>query len=282
MPGPAGFSGLSDAEGEEHPTHGGLRIGKPLPERGRFEPFDEALEWERDGQYFHYLTKWMHALGRVARDVGEPRHGAWARELLVAAHHGFTVETPRGRRMIWKASIDLSRPLVSSMGQHDPLDGFITALELDPEKRELGDAIGDFVSMLRGAVLETDDPLGIGGLLVDAFRLTALAEQGAREPALRLAVLDAALQGLTNFAGRFDFNGPASRRLAFRELGLAIGLARVKRLGSSAALLQRFLPLGERIEAFWLDDENRRSRTFLEHRNINDVMLASRLLLWNE
>src|SRR5512139_3422771 len=53
------ISGVSDRDGEEHPTQGGLRIGKKLPERGPGEPFDEALEWDRDGQYFHYLTRWM-------------------------------------------------------------------------------------------------------------------------------------------------------------------------------------------------------------------------------
>ena len=56
------ISGMSEAEGEAHPTRGGLRIGKSLPERRPDEPFDNSLEWERDGQYFHYLTKWMQAL----------------------------------------------------------------------------------------------------------------------------------------------------------------------------------------------------------------------------
>ena len=51
------ISGLSEREGEAHPTRGGLRIGKKLPERGPNDPIDEALEWDRDGQYFHYLTK---------------------------------------------------------------------------------------------------------------------------------------------------------------------------------------------------------------------------------
>ena len=50
------ISGLSEPEGEQHPTRGGLRIGKPLNERQPDEPFDERLEWERDGQYYHYLT----------------------------------------------------------------------------------------------------------------------------------------------------------------------------------------------------------------------------------
>src|SRR5436190_2055552 len=47
------ISGLAEREGQAHPTRGGLRIGKPLPERGADEPFDERLEWERDGQYLH-------------------------------------------------------------------------------------------------------------------------------------------------------------------------------------------------------------------------------------
>ncbi len=53
------ISGLNEQEGEAHPTRGGLRIGKGLPERRPDQPFDERLEWDRDGQYFHDLTKWM-------------------------------------------------------------------------------------------------------------------------------------------------------------------------------------------------------------------------------
>jgi hypothetical protein len=64
------ISGLSEQEGESHPTRGGLRIGKPLPEREPGEPPDERLEWDRDGQYFHYLTRWLHALERTARSTG--------------------------------------------------------------------------------------------------------------------------------------------------------------------------------------------------------------------
>jgi hypothetical protein len=60
------ISGLDYEAGKRHPTVGGLRIGKPLRERQASEPVDERLEWDRDGQYFHYLTKWMHALCRAA------------------------------------------------------------------------------------------------------------------------------------------------------------------------------------------------------------------------
>ena len=126
------ISGLPEAEGEAHPTRGGLRIGKPLPERRPGEPLDERLEWDRDGQYYHYLTKWMHALNRVSRVTGDPTYTRWAVELAEAAHAAFTYTPPSGgrKRMHWKMSIDLSYPLVPAMGQHDPLDGLVTYSEL--------------------------------------------------------------------------------------------------------------------------------------------------------
>src|SRR3954464_2754588 len=112
---------------EEHPTRGGLRIGKKLAERRPDERFDEQLEWDRDGQYFHYLTRWMDALDRVTRATGEARFNQWARELLDTAWRKF--RQPSGR-LAWKMSVDLSRPLVASTGQHDALDGFVTAAQL--------------------------------------------------------------------------------------------------------------------------------------------------------
>jgi hypothetical protein len=65
------ISGLDEQEGRMHPTKGGLRIGKEMNERGPADYFDEVLEWDRDGQYYHYLTKWMHALNRVTRATGD-------------------------------------------------------------------------------------------------------------------------------------------------------------------------------------------------------------------
>jgi hypothetical protein len=119
------ISGLGEREGEEHPTRGGLRIGKELFERAPGEPYDELLEWMRDGQYYHYLTKWMHALNKVSQATGNPIYNRWAIELAKTAHNAFTYEiSPGGRkRMYWKMSIDLSRPLVHSMGAQDPLEG---------------------------------------------------------------------------------------------------------------------------------------------------------------
>ena len=80
------ISGLDEGEGELHPTKGGLRIGKKLNERKPDERFDERLEWDQDGQYYHYLTKWMHALNRVSQVSGNPSYLRWAIELAQAVH----------------------------------------------------------------------------------------------------------------------------------------------------------------------------------------------------
>jgi hypothetical protein len=67
------------------------------------------------------------------------------------------------------------------------------------------------------------------------------------------------------------------QRLAFRELGLAIGLAtstRHPRLAAFAA----FAPLREHVRAIWLDPAQHRAATWTEHLDINEVMLATSLL----
>jgi hypothetical protein len=288
------LSGLSGEEAEAHPTRGGLRIGKPLPERGPTEPFDPDLEWERDGQYFHYLTKWAHALDRTARATGRPVIHTWARELVARSHAAFADGPAWDRRTTWKMSIDLSRPLVPSMGQHDPLDGFVTCTALDATATalhfekvpSLAAAVRDFGQMVEGAVLSTADPLGLGGLLEGALRLV----QANAAPSRVVSLLDAALVGLRQYLDAAELSRPAGGRLAFRELGLAIGLAAVPFLqaGSLArtrdargravlAEVAQLVPLRDEIVAFWCDVDHRRTSTWIEHADINDVMLATSL-----
>ena len=286
------ISALAEEAGEAHPTAGGLRIGKPLPERQPDELVDERREWDRDGQYFHYLTKWMHALDQLARSSGQPLFNVWARELAQAAHRAFTYTLPHGgsRRMYWKLSVDLSRPLVASMGQHDPLDGLVTYAQLQAHAAgpgpNLNDAIADFAAMVEPGRLATGDPLGIGGLLVDACRIAQLGQQATGIFGLVEPLLEAARAGLQHYTAQPDLRLPAARRLAFRELGLAIGLATLEWEGWSAAAgalrgsidrLARYVPLRGEIEAFWLQPTHRRGDTWLEHANINDVMLATSL-----
>jgi hypothetical protein len=300
------ISGLDEREGALHPTRGGLRIGKQLNERRPGDPPNERLEWDRDGQYYHYMTKWMHALSRVSRVTGDPVYYRWALELAQTAHATFTYIHPGDgrKRMYWKMSIDLSYPLVLAMGQHDPLDGLVTYSELQAIASEdfssrawpgLSAGIAEMADICRGEKWATDDPLGIGSLLTDAWRMMQLVIMGGfNDPVLLEAVLDSALIGLHSFAGNNPLKYRARQRLAFRELGLAIGLKAVAKLHrcieanphlfaregyvqKSVESLAGYLPLGEIIERFWLDDKNRQSGSWTEHREINMVMLATSL-----
>jgi hypothetical protein len=288
------ISGLPDAEGEAHPTRGGLRIGKPQPERRRGEPLDQTLEWDRDGQYFHYLTRWMHALDRVAQASGDSRYHRFACELAQTACARFMIGAADGsRHLLWKMSIDLSRPQVASEGQHDPLDGFLMCCELQASSKgaeglDLGPEIRLLAALCRNRSWDTSDALGLGGLLCDAHRSAQLARSRVPiEPRMLETILGSSLRGLRTLESHGAFDGPAERRLAFRELGLSIGLHAVQRLTKSGFdagrlsswidELARYQPLAEHIERFWLEPASRESRTWREHRDINDVMLATSL-----
>lgn len=284
------ISGLSELQGALHPTRGGLRIGKALPERELGEAFDPDLEWERDGQYFHYLTQWMHALDQTARHTRDARFNVWARELAARAYNAFTHLTLTDeRRMSWKMSIDLTRPLVSTMGQHDPLDGLVSCLELSSTATQLrASALGPnlegerstFAAMAHNLDFMTTDPLGIGGLLVDAHRLAQLGAASTPEiSALQGRLLSAAARGLTSYLASGALDRPAPERLAFRELGLAIGLRAVASMpkGSVASgePLRTHRQLATELQTFWLADERSARRTWAQHQDIDDVMLAT-------
>lgn len=301
------ISGLDEPEGERHPIRSGLRIGKQLNERKPNEPQDERLEWDQDGQYYHYLTKWMHALNRASQVTGDPTYLGWAIELAQSAHKRFTYSPPAGgrKRMYWKMSIDLTYPLVTSMGQHDPLDGLVTYSELqlaarafkDSSLPDLKNEIADMAEICRGmgTNLATSDPLGIGGLLSDASRIAQLMTHGGLKYSNLLEnVLNASEIGIEAFVIDGTLEYPAEYRLAFRELGLSIGLSAVDDLPKwidenpdsfqpKSSLHQRvealmgYVPLKEKIEKFWMDGKKREAGTWTEHREINMVMLATSL-----
>jgi hypothetical protein len=206
--------------------------------------------------------------------------------------------------MVWKMSIDLSRALVDSQGQHDPLDGLVACLELRHAASGFGEAAGpdldrqiaDLVVMAESQPLATADPLGIGGLLTAAHTLAQLTLAGVSGyGGLINTVLDASLPGLEyESRDRDALSMPADYRLAFRELGLSIGLRAVKRtqelaaqypgtldsvssLGPRLERLMHYAPMIDTIEGFWLEPANRSSRTWKEHEDINSVMLATSL-----
>ncbi|MBJ6749650.1 hypothetical protein [Geomonas anaerohicana] len=299
------LSGLGAEEGERHPTRGGLRIGKKMEERAPDEPMDERLEWERDGQYFHYLTKWMRALTRTSRVTGDACYLRWGMELAQTAHRAFRFSGPDGELGLhWKMSGDLRRSLVPSVGQHDPLDGLVTCCEMlcaarhfpDQELPDLEQEIGELTQMCRGRDFSTSDSLGIGGILVDACRTGQLiVNEAFQDLALFQRMVHDAISSLEDTGSGF-LDQPAKYRLAFRELGLSIGLkgaARLLRLfeeypdvrgGELAEWLQPrleemlwFHKLSGRIEEFWIEEMRKRTEHWRSHGDINMVMLATSL-----
>jgi hypothetical protein len=298
------LSGLNDYGAKLHPTLGGLRIGKKLDERLPGEAFDDRLEWDRDGQYFHYLTKWMHALDCLSRMTNNGIYNQWAIELAKVAHAAFTY-TPDAssvKKMVWKMSVDLKRPLVDSMGQHDPLDGLITYQQLEataklfPEtekQHSLETEIKELSQICEPMQWSTPDPLGIGGLLTDANRITQLIVSGQLQDESKLELLLRDINiSMQLFIAQYPLNAGAESRLAFRELGLAIGICAIEKmqtgieqhaekfnrkvqLQSALKDLTHFQPVYDYIKEYWLSNDNRSVSTWLDHSDINSVMLAT-------
>jgi hypothetical protein len=297
------ISGLDEDGGRRHPTLGGLRIGKPLKERGADEVIDEQLEWDRDGQYFHYLTKWMHALCQAAFVMRSNEYAQWAGDLANSAFKRFVRKSASGKPIgvYWKMSTDLSRPLVPAMGLHDALDGFVTLREVqhaivkvsgDAEANGLGEASKVLFALCENGQWATDDPLGIGGLLFDACRLCQLVGRNGRELRLLESVMQGSGDGLMIMLKTGYLKRPVEHRLAFRELGLAIGLRAVpiiarasqnerKAFGSRPALLRlidlllAYERLSDEIIELWLPYAEDPDKSWTAHQDINEVMLAT-------
>ena len=88
---------------EQNPVGGGLRIGK----------MDEGGS-DGDGQYHHYLTLWMFALNRLSKATNDRTYNDQAVALAKAIHPQFF--DGQRRRMFWKISMTMDRPLANSQG----------------------------------------------------------------------------------------------------------------------------------------------------------------------
>lgn len=116
-------------------------------------------------------------------------------------------------------------------------------------------------------------------------------DETARLEAL-LGDIESSLQA---FIRNNSLNHPAEYRLAFRELGLSIGLHAINRMQkriehgpanftngrqllATLARLSDFHHLHQGIESFWLAPAHQSIKTWTEHADINGVMLATSLV----
>jgi hypothetical protein len=146
-----------------------------------------------------------------------------------------------------------------------------------------------------GAHFATADSLGIGGLLTDAYKLVQLIESHGLDESGTLEVLLRDIEhSLHAYIKQHQLNASAEYRLAFRELGLAIGLHTItsmlsriekypEKFASTTQLkvvlsrLLGFKSVHEYIVNFWLEPRHRSVKTWKEHADINSVMLATTL-----
>jgi len=114
-------------------------------------------------------------------------------------------------------------------------------------------------------------------------------EEDGRLRPLATRLWEDVLAGLETVKQRYPLAAPATSRLAFRELGLAVGLKGARAWlavleGSSggpgeaqAREVRRYFPLAEQILATWLMKEAQGVDAWTEHEDINAVMLATAL-----
>ncbi|KAJ5748304.1 uncharacterized protein N7511_010000 [Penicillium nucicola] len=204
--------GATDA----NPLGGGLRIGK-TDDHGP----------DTDGQYHHYLTLWMFALNRMARASGNVEYNRQAVQLAKAIHAKFFVDRVTARpRMVWKMNMDLTKALVASEGNLDPIDGYVVFRLLQASSVESGDGevlaeeISDYKRVLKrkGEHYVSSDPLDLGMTLWTAHWFSE-REAWAAELAGRC------FEQMYNL---FEINRYLERnikfRLAFREFGTCMGI----------------------------------------------------------
>jgi hypothetical protein len=156
----------------------------------------------------------------------------------------------------------------------------------------LSDASEALFALCEHGQWATGDPLGVGGLLFDACRLCQLLGQ---EKHRELRLLEEVMQGSGDGLMTMLKTGYLKRhrhRLAFRELGLAIGLRAVtiianefrnerNTFGSRPSLLRLIdllLPykrLSGEIIDFWFPHAEDPDESWKAHQDINEVMLAT-------
>jgi hypothetical protein len=145
----------------------------------------------------------------------------------------------------------------------------------------------------------TVDPLSLGGLIAETGRLAILVADGRHpgDPILERLAHDAR-RGVEAFGATHLLERSIETRLAFRELGLAIGLRSIAPAleavrshrdrfgdawGASALLahLESMMPhtsIVARVEETWLDPDAQETSAWQAHLDINAVMLALSLV----
>lgn len=242
---------------DEHPTRGGLRIGKE--------------DQNDDGQYYHYLTKWMFALNRMSVAHQDPKFNEWAVDLAHVAHQNFVVRGIGGRalRMVWKKSIDLQQVMVSSEGNLDPMDGLVVYKLLQStsaDKAVLQREISEMQQLVdrKLPAFVTHDALDSG----EALWLSQWFPSQTWSQELE----DTALTSIDRLFRSGRFREPASYRLMFREMGTILGLKTALHRMTDEGERRNWMDRIDQVMRFWGE------RVYERDSEISPLMFAAALL----
>jgi len=239
---------------DENPLLGGLRIGKVDPEGSR----------DGDGQYFHYVTKWMFALNRMSIAKGDRKYNSLAVQLAESTYPHFVYNRNTNHpRMFWKISIDMKNPAVPSEGNLDPYDGLVT-FKILQETSGKADTLQQEIAELQRMVnnkfqhYDSDDPLDLGESLWISHWFPS--EKWSETLASKSS---SSLEDLWN-QGYFD--APLRYRLGFREFGTTLGTQ------VHPAVRDRWKDRVSKLNQFWA------SSLYSRDKDITPVMYCASLI----
>ena len=175
---------------------------------------------DRDGQYFHYLSMWLYALGILGRHIPEYRRRGV--ELVREIHAAFVLPE---RGVVWKMSEDLSHPYPGTgFGALDAFDGYVAYRLLD--ERELAHEIAQMRGLMDRSTdaLRITQDLGLGMMLWLTHFFPE--ERWARSQRIRCL---ATLERMWVEDGYFCRQpGAADVKFAFTNYGVSLGLQAVR------------------------------------------------------
>jgi len=199
---------------------------------GRSKGYRIGEEPSRDGQYFHYLTKWIFALHQLSSyhpDVSQRQfHQQEAIKIIKEIHSHFLI---RDVGILWKMKEDLSGPYLGyGLGGLDHYDAYITYRLIDNGSGILTREISDVYSLIQSHFQDfscTQD-LGLGEMLwMTSWFPEEEWAKVVREKSIK--TLEKMWRDVDEKRGYFirDWKYERTSKLAFGNYGVCIGLQAV-------------------------------------------------------
>ncbi|HEX4954113.1 MAG TPA: hypothetical protein VF017_12045 [Thermoanaerobaculia bacterium] len=189
---------------------------------------------DRDGQYFHYLAKWLFALDRLGRVRSGYRERAI--ELARAIHPAFL---ERGHGVWWKMTEDLSGPYGGyGFGALDAFDGYAVYRLLAPH--ELRQEITEMAELIETSwqKLAITQDLGLG-MMLWLCHLCPDEEWAVAHRYRSLAMLERMWIDPPGYFCRHPLTPEV--KFAFTNYGVSLGLQVTEAWPERVARLHRFL-----------------------------------------